>query len=102
MRHTGTLDEKCVGTPYTFIDNCLHFTIAETRELRITERRVIMLGNALREFSGGGAGEEFYLRHWNEFGKREVWSEAHGKGKKSIFAKNMQIAVILYFCKHGN
>ena len=61
-----------------------------------------MLRNALREFSGGGAGEEFYLRHLKEFGKREVWNEAHGKGINSVLAIIMQITVILYFCKLEN
>ena len=62
-----------------------------------------MLRNALREFSGGGAGEEFYLRHWYEFGKREESGmKRSGKGKKSDLAENMQIAVILYFCNFEN
>ena len=63
MGLASALYEKCISAADAFIDDCLHFTVAEAGERGVTKGRLIMVGDFFREVFGSGAGEKFDFSH---------------------------------------
>lgn len=79
----GALDKKGVRASHAFVDDGLHFAVAEPRKGFIAERCVIEISNLFGQLLRGGAGKKFYVGHnyrsglriggWND-GKQTVAS----------------------------
>jgi hypothetical protein len=53
----GALNKKRIGAAHAFVDDGLHFAVAETGERGVAEGSVVMKSDFFREVFGSGAGK---------------------------------------------